>query len=183
MENLTNREKQVLIALIKNARVSDQYIAQELGTSRPTVAKIRKRLEKKYIRQYSAYIDFHDIGLDVLVITLFRWDDFSKKKEMNLVFNFIKTLPFVLRFSNGVGVGSMTMALVSVHENFESYEKFWEKIQEIGKENIREVQAFISSTKDMHKKHDYSSVFINYLSSQKMRKDKKNIVENKNNAK
>lgn len=163
MEDITERERQVLIEVIKDARISDQHIARTIGTSRPTIAKIRQRLEKKYIKRYTAIIDFHKIGLTIVVITLFRWDDFSKNKEMKIVFDYIKSLPYVLRFSNGIGIGSMTMVIVSVHEDFEKYETFWGKIQEKGGDNIREVQAFISSTHNMHKKDDYSSIFLEYL--------------------
>lgn len=163
MEKLTKRENQVLLELLKDARISDQEIGRRIGTSRPTVIKIRKRLEKSYIKKYAAAVNFYDIGLEVMATTFFRWDDFSKKKEMNAVFSYIKQLPFVIRFSSGVGMGSMTMIIVSVHEDFKEYELFWEKLQEKGGDNIREVQAFISSTKEMYKKYDHSSVFIDYL--------------------
>lgn len=158
------REKQVLMELCKDAKLSDQEIARKIGTSRPTVIKIRKKLEKKYIRRYAALIDFSDIGLEVIATTFFRWDDFSKKSDMKRVFEYIRKLPYVIRFCNGVGLGSMTMIIVSVHKDFREYELFYELIQEIGGDNTREVQAFISSTKDMHKGYDYSSAILNGLS-------------------
>lgn len=166
MEHMTVRERQVLLELIKNARISDQKMARKIGTSRPTVLKIRQRLENKYIKNYSATLDFSDLGLDVIATTFFRWDDFSKKKEMKQVFDYIKKLPFVIRFCSGVGMGSMTMIIVSIHIDFREYEQFYEDIQEKGGDNIREAQAFISSTKDMYKKYDNSSVLIKYLLGQ-----------------
>ncbi|MGV8172369.1 MAG: Lrp/AsnC family transcriptional regulator [Candidatus Woesearchaeota archaeon] len=166
MESMTSRERQILLELIKNARTSDQEIARRIGTSRPTVLKIRRRLEKKYIKNYSATIDFSDLGLNVIATTFFRWDDFSKKKEMKRVFDYIRKLPFVIRFCNGVGMGSMTMIIVSVHVDFREYERFYEDLQEEGGDNIREAQAFISSTKDMYKKYDNSSVLIKRILEQ-----------------
>lgn len=166
MENMTLREKQVLLELIKDARISDQEMARRIGTSRPTILKIRQRLEKKYIRKYSALVDFADLGLNVIATTFFRWDDFSKKQEMKKVFEYIKKLPFVIRFSSGVGMGSMTMIVVSVHSDFREYEKFYELIQEVGADNISEAQAFISSTTDMYKKYDSSSVLIKHILAQ-----------------
>jgi len=167
MESMTSRERQILLELIRNARISDQEIARRIGTSRPTVLKIRQRLEKKYIKHYSATVDFTDLGLDVIATTFFRWDDFSKKKEMKQVFDYIRKLPFVIRFCNGVGMGSMTMIIVSVHADFREYEQFYETLQEEGGDNIREAQAFISSTKDMYKRYDHSSVLIKRILEQK----------------
>jgi len=58
MVKLTLREKQVLKELIKNCKIGDQEIARRLKTSRPTILKIRKRLEKKeIIRGYTTLID------------------------------------------------------------------------------------------------------------------------------
>lgn len=163
MKDINTREKQVLLELFKNARISDQEMARKIGTSRPTILKIRKRLEQRYIKRYMAIVDFNDMGLEVIATTFFRWDDFSKKKEMKAVFDYIKRLPYVIRFCSGVGMGSMTMIIVSVHEDFREYELFYEKIQEEGGDNIREAQAFLSSTKDMYKRYDTSSVLINHL--------------------
>jgi DNA-binding Lrp family transcriptional regulator len=163
MEGLTTRERQVLLELFKNARTSDQEIARRIGTSRPTVIKIRQRLEKKLIKKYVATVDYEDIGLHVMATTLFRWNDFSKKKEMKAVFDYIRKLPFVNRFGSGVGMGSMTMIITSVHEDFKSYQAFWEDLHEKGGENIMEVQSFLANTMEMYKKFDHASVFIHYL--------------------
>ncbi len=164
MDILTTRERQVLIELCKNSKISDQEMARKVGTSRPTVLKIRKRLEKRYIKRYTLLLNFADLGLNVMATTFFRWDDFSKKTEMKKVFDWIKKLPYVIRFSNGVGLASMTMIIVSIHKDFSEYESFYEKLQEVGGDNTREVQSFISSTENMHKNYDASSVFLDLLS-------------------
>ena len=59
MKNLSTREKQVLSELLKNCKISDQEIARRLKTSRPTIFKIRERLEKKgIIKGYVTLVDF-----------------------------------------------------------------------------------------------------------------------------
>ena len=70
---LTSREKQVLNELLKDCKTSDQEIARRLKTSRPTIFKIRERLEKEgIIRKYTAKLDYEKMGYDVEVIIEIR---------------------------------------------------------------------------------------------------------------
>ena len=78
MVNLTPREKQVLTELLRNCKISDQEIARRLKTSRPTIFKIRERLEKKgVIKGYVPLIDFGKLNLNLQAVILYRWRDYS----------------------------------------------------------------------------------------------------------
>lgn len=161
MEKLTTREKQVLLELLNNARLSDQEIARRIKTSRPTVVKIRKRLEKKgIISNYTANLDFEKMGMNVSAITFYRWNDFSRKKEMDNNIKYLKKHPSVIFYSFGQGIGSMTMVIISLHEKLADYEDFWKEIQEKGGQDIHEVEVFISSLNAMFKVYDLKSPFI-----------------------
>ncbi len=77
MLKLTTRERQVLSELLKNCKTSDQEIARRLKTSRPTVLKIRKRLEEKeLLKGYMPKINF-----EKLITTITK----SKKTNLKLV--------------------------------------------------------------------------------------------------
>jgi len=164
--SLTFREKQVLIELIQNARISDQQISKKLGTSRPTVMKIRKKLEKNLIVKYLTMVRLTDLDLDVIVCTLLRWDDFSKKKEVDAFCEYIIKNPHVMGFSRGVGLGSMSMIVHSAHKSFPEYELFCHDLQIRGGDNVREVQSFITPSNDMYKKLDPSYALVHVLRGQ-----------------
>ncbi len=164
MMKLTLRGKQVLRELIKNCKTSDQEIARKLRTSRPTILKIRKRLEEKgIIKGYTPLIDFEKIGLTIQTVILYRWKDYSKSKELEETINFIKSLPEVILFVKGEGVGSKTDLIVSLHEDLKDYEKFIRKLKYQWKNNVEDTEVFLSSVEGIFKNYDLSSPIISKL--------------------
>lgn len=165
MVNLTLREKQVLTELIKNCKTSDQEIARKLKTSRPTILKIRKRLEKKgIIKGYTSLIDFEKIGLNLQAVILYRWKDYSKSEELESTVKFTKNLPEVILFVKGEGVGSKTDLIISVHEDLKDYEKFIRKLKYQWRDNVENVDVFLSSVDGIFKNYDFSSPIISKIS-------------------
>src|SRR3989344_9655248 len=130
MVNLTPREKQVLTELLRNCKISDQEIARRLKTSRPTIFKIRERLEKKgVIKGYVPLIDFGKLNLNLQAVILYRWRDYSKTEELEKIVKFIKTMPEVILFIKGEGMGSKTDLVISIHEDLKDYERFIRKLK------------------------------------------------------
>ncbi len=168
MVNLTQREKQVLVELIKNCKTSDQEIARKLKTSRPTVLKIRNRLEKKgFIRGYTSLIDFEKLGLNIQAVILYRWKDYSKAKELKSTIKFIRSLPEVILFVKGEGAGSKTDLIISVHNDLKDYEEFIRKLKYQWKNNVENVEVFLSSFDGIFKNYELSSLAISKLDEKK----------------
>ena len=166
MMKLTLREKQVLTELIKNCKISDQEIARKLKTSRPTILKIRKRLEKKgIIKGYTSLVNFEELGLNIQAVVLYRWKDYSKSKELESTIKFITSLQEVILFVKGEGVGSKTDLIISVHEDLKDYEKFIRKLKYQWKNNVENVDVFLSSIDGIFKNYELSSPAISRLSS------------------
>ncbi len=164
MINLTLREKQVLEELIKNCKISDQEIARKLKTSRPTILKIRKKLEKKdIIKGYTSLIDFEKIGLNLQAVVLYRWRDYSKSEELEATIKFIKSLPEIILFVKGEGVGSKTDLIISLHEDLKDYEKFIRKLKYQWKDNVENVDVFLSSVDGIFKNYEFSSPVISKI--------------------
>ncbi len=158
MEKLTKRERQVLIELMKNCRISDQEIARRLKTSRPTVLKIRKRLENRgIIKKYEAIVDFRKLDLELHAVILYRWKDYSKTDELKEVVNFIKALPEVVLFIKGEGVGSKTDLILSIHKDLKNYEAFIRKLKYEWKDYVEDVEVFLSSIEGIFKGYDLIS--------------------------
>ncbi len=67
---LTKNEKQTLKLLLKNAKISDSTIANNLKISSQAVGKIRRKLEKTIIESYSLNLDYSRLGINVFAIAL-----------------------------------------------------------------------------------------------------------------
>jgi len=170
MEKLTKRESQVLTELLKNAKTTDQEIARRIGISRPGIAKIRERLETRgIIKGYRALPDYEKLGLKIHVILLYRWKDYSKKQELENVTEYIKKLPQVLLFVKGEGMGSKTNAIISLHEQLEDYEKFIRDLKNIWKDNVEDVEVFLSSVSGISKEY-----YLNSPALEKLKNTQKN---------
>jgi len=158
MVNLTTREKQVLAELLKNCKTSDQEIARRLKTSRPTIFKIRERLEKEgVIKAYIPLVDFEKLNLSLQSVILYRWRDYSKTKELENNVKFIKSLPEVILFVKGEGIGSKTDLIIAIHEDLKDYERFIRKLKYEWKDNVENVEVFLSSINGISKGYDLAS--------------------------
>ncbi len=157
-EKLTKRECQVLAELIKSGRVSDQEIARKLNTSRPTVLKIRRRLEQKgVIKKYTCEVDWEKLGLNIHAAILYQWKDYSKSKELNSLVRFIKSQPEVILFVKGEGIGSKTDLIISIHESLDACERFIKRLKYQWRDNVENVEVFLSSIRGIFKNYDLSS--------------------------
>jgi len=169
MENLSHREKQVLTELLKNGRITDQEIARRVGTSRPTIAKIRARLEhQNIITGYATYVNFEKIGIHVNALTIFQWKDYSKKKELDTIIKYIQNLPEVIMFIRGEGLGGKSKTILSVHADLKDYEIFLRDLQEKWGPHVSEVDTFLSSIDTIHKRYDLSKPVLAVLEKDKI---------------
>jgi DNA-binding Lrp family transcriptional regulator len=164
MVKLTQREKQVLIELLKDCKTSDQEIARRLRTSRPTIFKIRQRLEKQgIIKGYTPVVDFEKLNLEIHATILFKWRDYSRTEELARVVNFIKGLAEVVLFVKGEGIGSKTDLIISLHKNLKDYETFIRRLKYEWKDNVENVETFLSSIEGISKGYDLSGPIINSI--------------------
>lgn len=68
--------------LMGNSRRSDRELARILGTSQPTVTRIRTKLEKEgFIREYTMIPDFCRIGYKLIAITFTDVRQILDRKE------------------------------------------------------------------------------------------------------
>lgn len=164
MKDLTKREKQVLIELLRNCKVSDQEIARRLKTSRPTIFKIRKRLEKEgIIKGYFPILDFEKLNLHIQAVIFYKWKDYSRTEELERIVKFIKSLPEVVLFMKGEGMGSKTDLIISIHEDLKDYERFIRRLKYEWRDNVEDVEVFLSSIDGISKGYDLSSIVISRL--------------------
>jgi DNA-binding Lrp family transcriptional regulator len=123
---LKENELRLVCELIKNSRRSDRELAKSLGVSQPTVSRIRTKLEKRGIIQYTGTPDLKELGFEIVAIT-FGNLNLDSNSDVNARIqrgkDFLRQQPNVLFFSTGRGLNSDRVA-VTAHKNYSDYTKF-----------------------------------------------------------
>lgn len=139
-------------------------IANKLKTSRPTVFRIRKRLERKrIIIRYTTMVDFEKLGLNMQAAILYRWRDYSRVQELEEMIEYTRSLPEVILFIKGEGVGSKTDLIISAHKDLKDYERFIRELKYKWRDNVENVEVFLSSIGGISKGYDLASLIIDKL--------------------
>ncbi|OGD45388.1 hypothetical protein A3K79_07460 [Candidatus Bathyarchaeota archaeon RBG_13_46_16b] len=139
-------ELKLISELIKNSRRSDRELAKAIGISQPTVSRVRLRLEKEGLIDYSAVPNLAKLGFEIIAIIL-GTRNFEKHSQSELpkATDFIKRHPNTIFVASGLGLGGDSLG-ISIHKNFAEYSKF---MQELKAEwaDIMNVGTFLISLK------------------------------------
>jgi DNA-binding Lrp family transcriptional regulator len=146
-------ELKLVYELMKNSRRSDRDLARSIGTSQPTVTRIRSRLEKEgYIKEYTMIPDFSKLGYELLVMTFLKLKRVLSEEEIEKARKIAKerlkqaSLPFFL-LERGMGLGYQGV-IISFHENYASYLALREWLREFTFLEISEIESFLVNLKD-----------------------------------
>ena len=119
---MKNREKEVLIELLKNCKISDRQLAQKLNTSQSSITRIRKRLEKNIIRKYTALPDLSVLKIDLASVTFARCTR-PKKDVLECLGTLSDKYSRIIFTAEGEGMGKSCM-IVTIHKDFTDYTEF-----------------------------------------------------------
>lgn len=161
---LKRREKEVFIHLLSNARMPDKHIAKLLGTTQPTVTRIRQKLEKaKYIKYYRPIVDLQKLGIGLIAITLFRIADFSKTEEIKKnVIPDLKRMPEVILVAEGEGM-MKTSIIISMHKDFPDFEEWMIALRKKHGKYVTGEEQFFFSTSRIYKELSMEEAIIDIL--------------------
>lgn len=135
----------LLFELMKNSKRSDREIAKIIGVSQPTITRMRQRLEKTAIVEYTVIPDWKELGFEIMAMTLVKvkgsteFIDKAKKwtkKKANVVFA-----------AGGEGLG-MDYSIISFHSNYSDYSSFIDSLKIDWANNLLDLQSFLISTED-----------------------------------
>jgi len=121
-------------------------LAKAIGISQPTVSRVRSRLEKEGLIEYTAVPNLAKLGFEIIAVTLAKRNcqkhpeyDIQKAKD------FAKKNPNAIFGSSGNGLGYDRIG-ISIHKNYAEYSKF---MQELKAEwaDIMNVGTFLISLK------------------------------------
>ena len=138
---------------MKNSRRSDRELAKAIGASQPTTTRLRTKLEKEgYIKEYTIIPNFSKIGYTIMALNFMKLDPKLTKNEIE---RFRKTHPEtigrdpfgVVLIQRGMGLG-YDAAIVSLHQNYSSYDEFRSYVKNNMGASITEMNAFLISIEE-----------------------------------
>jgi len=162
---MRKREKEVLIELLKNCKISDRQLAQKLNTSQSTITRTRKRLEKKIIKKYTGLPNFSELNINIASVNFGKCDR-SKKDILECLENLSDKNPRIIFTGEGEGMGKTCM-VVSLHTDFTDYTKFKLEFRSWCKGVKDASESFLISTKNSLQTFDLSKTVESMLKEKK----------------
>lgn len=157
MGRLKHLHLKILSVLVKNSTISDRELAKIVGSSQPTVSRVKRRLEKEgYIREYTMIPDFGKLGYELLAVTLVKLkstltpEEIKKAQELSveLAGKSPKTGPYnVLMAERGMGMG-YNGVFITCHENYQSYMEFRQWLMQFKFFEISHSESFLIDLRD-----------------------------------
>ncbi len=140
-------ELKLISELVKNSRRSDRELAKALRVSQPTVSRVRVRLERQGLIDYSAVPNLAKLGFDIIAVT-FGNRDYQKHPEIDIqrAKDFAVRHPGLIFGAFGSGLGHDRIA-ISIHRNYSDYSKFLQEMRSEWAEIMDIKDSFIVSLK------------------------------------
>jgi len=140
---MKKRMLRLLFELMKNSKRSDREIAKIIGVSQPTITRMRQRLEKKAIVEYTIIPDWKELGFEIMAFTFIKA---SKQQGLNeKAREWATKNPSVIFASGGEGM-RMDGAIISFHKNFSDFSDFIMDLKMELPEHLHDIQSFLMTT-------------------------------------
>jgi len=138
----------LLFELVKNSKRSDRELAKILGVSQPTVTRMRQKLEKKTIKEYTAIPDWVELGYELMAFTFinFSFLPSEKQEQARKAKDWLMKSPNIIFASSGDGMGKNGMC-ISFHKNYTSFANFVTECQTTWGTNLKDIGFFLVSLK------------------------------------
>ena len=146
-------EARLVSELMKNSHRSDRELAKALAVSQPTVTRVRAKLEKEgVIKEYTILPDFKKIGYSLMAITLVKLkpsltSEIAEKARETARESLRKEAQEVFMLERGIG-SSYDGALLSLHEDYESYLDLKRRLAQFDFLKVSETQSFLIDLND-----------------------------------
>jgi DNA-binding Lrp family transcriptional regulator len=169
-------ELKLISELMKNSRRSDRELAKAIGTSQPTVTRIRNKLEKEgYLLEYTAMPNFIKLGYHLFALTFVSMRQTIDREEAEKMRKAAVQMarnasPNVVVIERGIGLGH-TVVIGSFHKDYASYV---ELIDELGREPYLEgkTESFLMNLDDkFHYRHLTLATLAKHILTLKEKKE------------
>jgi len=119
---MKKKETRLLAELIKNSSRSDRKLAKVLGTSQPTVTRMRNKLMKEgVIQEFTVIPDFAKIGFEIVAVTLTKIKSDPELTER--LKECVMTKSNIIFCAGCEGMGKNRIC-ISFHKNYADYSDF-----------------------------------------------------------
>ncbi|PVX27058.1 MAG: hypothetical protein CW716_04225 [Candidatus Bathyarchaeum sp.] len=139
---MKKRMLKLLFELMKNAKRSDREIAKIIGVSQPTITRMRQRLEKTAIVDYTVIPDWTELGFEIMAMTFVKAKTAESTEAAK---KWAAKNPNVIFTAGGEGMG-MDYAVISFHKNYSGYSSFLDNLKAEWAENLQDIQSFLMTT-------------------------------------
>jgi DNA-binding Lrp family transcriptional regulator len=140
---MKKRMLKLLFELMKNAKRSDREIAKIIGVSQPTITRMRQRLEKTAIVDYTVIPDWTELGFEIMAMTFVKAKGATESTEAAK--KWAAKNPNVIFTAGGEGMG-MDYSVISFHKNYSGYSSFIDNLKAEWAENLQDIQSFLMTT-------------------------------------
>jgi DNA-binding Lrp family transcriptional regulator len=142
---MKKRMLKLLFELMKNAKRSDREIAKIIGVSQPTITRMRQRLEKTAIVDYTVIPDWTELGFEIMALTLIKAKGSSEVNEKAK--KWAMNNPNIVFAAGGEGIG-MDYSIISFHNNYSEFSTFIDALKSEWAENLQDTQSFLMTTSE-----------------------------------
>ena len=140
---MKKKEMRLLVELIKNSSRSDRKLAKVLGTSQPTVTRMRNKLVKEgFIREFTVIPDFVKMGFEIVAVTLAKTKFDPKLRER--LKKSVMGKPNVIFCAGCEGLGKNRIC-ISFHKNYADYYDFITKYMTEWRDVIESYETILVS--------------------------------------
>ena len=139
---MKKRMLKLLFELMKNAKRSDREIAKIIGVSQPTITRMRQRLEKTAIVDYTVIPDWTELGFEIMAMTFVKAKGITNSDNAK---KWAAKNPNVIFTAGGEGMG-MDYAMISFHKDYSGYSSFIDNLKSEWAENLQDIQSFLMTT-------------------------------------
>jgi DNA-binding Lrp family transcriptional regulator len=123
------KENLLLKELLKDSSRSDRELSNTLGTSQPTVSRLRKKLvENKIIKHYTVIPNFYKMGFRIMAVTLIKSKHNLASEELRKQ-GYIQAKKWMEKQPNIIfcdycrGLGKDGL-MISFHKSYNDFDKF-----------------------------------------------------------
>jgi len=152
---MKKREKEILVHLLRNSKLSDREVAKKLKTSQSTVTRTRHKLEKRFINSYTIVPNLSNLGIELIAFTFGKCSA-PTEEWMKKVKDFIEKQPNVVFLGFGEGMGK-TGTMISFHSDFSDYTEFMRKSRVMCKDFGMTLESFLVPTDKLLRTLDMSN--------------------------
>jgi DNA-binding Lrp family transcriptional regulator len=164
---------------MKNSRRTDRGLAKAIGVSQPTVSRLIKRLEKDgYIGEYTFMPNFSKLGFKIMAMTFLKLRKDATAKELEIIEKMgkqvvEKSLKNIMTVK-GMGLG-YDMVIVSVHEEYSSYEELVKNVKQFPQRDVESVESFLVNLEDKVQYRPLTFFYLAQYLSETRRKERSKL--------